>query len=246
MALRAVANTSLPDKVFAQLAGEIVSGSYATGAMLPSERALSGVFAVNRHVVREAIGRLEQLGLVSVRAGGGTTVMDFRHTAGLDLLAVLAEHADVAPGILVPLGAALEMRAGIGVDVARLCARRAAPELRDALVKTAGRLAAVATGQELLIVDQRFWQQVVDGAGNFAYQLAFNSLMRGVQAAPELSVSWLEHELASSDFRRPIAAAIAAGDPSSAAEAVAAALEPTGVAMDLLWPRAGIQTRGRE
>ncbi|MGI9184917.1 MAG: FadR/GntR family transcriptional regulator [Solirubrobacteraceae bacterium] len=245
MALRAVQNTSLPDKVFGQLAGEIVSGRYASGVTLPSERALSGIFAVNRHVVREALGRLEQLGLVSVRAGGGTTVSDFRHTAGLDLLAVLAEHADVADGVLAPLGAALEMRAGIGVDVARLCARRAAPELRDALVKTADRLAAVATGQELLALDQRFWQQMVDGAGNFAYQLAFNSLMRGVQAAPKLSVSWLEHELAGSDYRRPIASAIADGDQSAAAEATRAALEPAVPAMDALRPWAATQTPGR-
>ncbi|MGH2867870.1 MAG: FadR/GntR family transcriptional regulator [Solirubrobacteraceae bacterium] len=243
MALRAVKNTSLPDKVFAQLAGEILTGRYAPGVTLPAERTLSGVFAVNRHVVREALGRLEQLGLVSVRAGGGTTVMDFRHTAGLDLLAVLAEHADVAEGILAPLGAALEMRAGIGVDVARLCARRAAPELRHALVTTADRLATVATGPELLALDQRFWQQMVDGAENFAYQLAFNSLMRGVHAAPELSVSWLEHELAGSDFRRPIAAAIVDGDPSAAAEATRAALEPAASAIDLVAPRAGTQTR---
>jgi GntR family transcriptional repressor for pyruvate dehydrogenase complex len=245
MALRAVENTSLPDKVFAQLTGEIVSGRYRPGATLPSERTLSAVFGVNRHVVREALGRLEQLGLVSVVQGGGTKVLDFRHTAGLDLLAVLAEHADAGEGILAPLGAALEMRAGIGVDVARLCARRATPDVRDALVQTGERLAAVATGQELLALDRRFWQQVVDGAGNFAYQLAFNSLMRGVQAAPELSVSWLEHELAHSDYRRPIAAAIAAGDPQAAADATRTALEPAIEAIDSLRPRAGATSRQR-
>src|SRR5664279_191603 len=131
MALRAVTNASLPDKVFAQLAGEIVSGRYRPGTTLPSERTLSSVFTVNRHVVREALGRLEQLGLVRVVQGGGTTVLDYRLTAGLDLLAVLAEHADAGEGMLAPLGAALEMRAGIGIDVARLCARRATPEVRD-------------------------------------------------------------------------------------------------------------------
>lgn len=245
IALRAVENTSLADKVFAQLAGEIVSGRYRAGVTLPSERTLSSVFAVNRHVVREALGRLEQLGLVSVRAGGGTRVLDFRHTAGLDLLAVLAEHADVADGSPAPLAAALEMRAGIGVEVARLCAQRAAPSVRDALVQIAERLAAVATGQELLALDRSFWQEVVDGAENFAYQLAFNSLMRGVHAAPELSVSWLEYELADSDYRRPIAAAIAAADPAAAADATRAALEPAARALDSLRPPARTTTGRR-
>lgn len=244
MTLRAVENTSLPDKVFAQLTGEIVSDRYSPGTSLPSERTLSSVFAVNRHVVREALGRLEQLGLVRIVQGGGTKVLDFRRTAGLDLLAVLAENADAVDGSLEPLRAALEMRAGIGVDVARLCARRASPETRAALTATAERLAAVQTGRELLAVDHRFWEHVLDGAGNFAYQLAFNSLIRGVHAVPELSVPWLEYELARGDYRRPIAAAIAAGQESTAAEETRTALEPAVDAFDSMRPAAAPASPG--
>ena len=92
-------------------------------------------------MVREALGRLEQLGLVRIVQGGGTRVLDFRRTAGLDLLAVLADHADAVDGSLEPLRAALEMRAGIGVDVARLCAAPASTATREALTATAERLA---------------------------------------------------------------------------------------------------------
>jgi GntR family transcriptional repressor for pyruvate dehydrogenase complex len=243
--LRAVENTSLPDKVFAQLTGEIVNGRYRPGASLPSERTLSGVFAVNRHVVREALGRLEQLGLVRIVQGGGTKVLDFRRTAGLDLLAVLAEHADAVEGSLEPLRAALEMRAGIGVDVACLCARRANTATRQALTATAERLSTVRTGQELLAVDQLFWEHVLDGAGNFAYQLAFNSLIRGVHAVPELSAPWIEYELARSDYRRPIAAAIAGGQESAAAAATRTALEPALEAFDLILPAAAPASQRR-
>ncbi len=42
----------------------------------------------------------------------------------------------------------------------------------------------------------------------------------------ELSVPWLEQELERGDYRRPIAAAIAAGDAESAATAARAALTP--------------------
>jgi GntR family transcriptional repressor for pyruvate dehydrogenase complex len=226
MALQAVRKRSLPDKVFEQLTAEIVSGRYAAGATIPSERDLSEVLAVNRHVVREAVKRLEQIGLVKTVQGGRTTVLDFRQTAGLDLLAVVAEHAEAAESLLPVLAATLEMRAGIGVDVARLCALRADSDVRAELLDISAQLAAVSDGAELLGLDERFWRRVLDGAANLAYQLAFNSLIRAVHARHELSLPWLEQELARGDYRRPIAAAIAAGDPESAAAATRLALTP--------------------
>jgi DNA-binding FadR family transcriptional regulator len=224
MTLRAVESRSLSDQVFEQLTAEIVGGALAAGSTIPSERTLSEVFAVNRHVVREALKRLEQVGLVRIVQGDGTRVLDFRRTAGLDLLAVLADHAVAFDGVLPLLRSALEMRAGVGVDVVRLCTERADAAVREELVALAGELHLVRQGPELLAVDWRFWQRVLDGADNLAYQLAFNSLMRGVHAVPELSVPSLEHELAATDYRRPIAAAIAAGDADAATTATRSAL----------------------
>jgi GntR family transcriptional repressor for pyruvate dehydrogenase complex len=224
--LRAIEHTSLPDQVFEQLIAEILSGHYKPGRTLPSERMLTSVFGVNRHVVREALGRLEQLGLVKVVQGGGTTVLDFRHTAGLDLLGVVADHVDAFDGALALSRSALEMRAGTGVDIARLCAERADEDVRTDLTELADRLAETQTGPNLLALDQRFWQRMLDGADNLAYQLAFNSLIRGVQAIPALSVAWIEQELRAGDYRRPIAAAISAGDPDQAARATRNALTP--------------------
>jgi DNA-binding FadR family transcriptional regulator len=226
MVLRPVQTRSLPDEVFGQLVAEIVSGRYAPRTTLPGERGLSDVFGVNRHVVREALKRLEQLGLVKTFQGGGTRVLEFKRSAGLDLLAVIAEHPEAIERMLPLLHSALEMRAVIGVDVARLCALDASDEVRDELVDVGETLAAVADGPELLPLDQRFWQQMLDGAGNLAYQLAFNSLIRAVHATPEFSVRWLEHELEQCDYRRRIARAIAAHDPDTAEIAARDALAP--------------------
>ncbi len=224
--LQAIHKSSLPDKVFEQLAAEIVSGRYPPGATIPSERDLSEVLQVNRHVVREAVKRLEQIGLVKVIQGGRTKVLDFRQTAGLDLLSVVAEHAEAGEELAPFLLAALEMRAGMGVDVARLCAQRAGHRVGDELLAISHRLAAVAGGPELLPLDEHFWRLVVDGAGNLAYQLAFNSLIRAVHARTGFSLTWLEQELSHSDYRHPIAAAIAAGDAEAAARAAHEALRP--------------------
>jgi GntR family transcriptional repressor for pyruvate dehydrogenase complex len=228
MNLQAVQKRSLPDKVFEQLTAEIISGRYEPGVTIPPERELSEILGVNRHVVREAVKRLEQIGLVSVVQGGRTKVLDFRETAGLDLLALVAEHAEAFEQQAPLLVAALEMRAGIGVDVARLCAQRASREIGDELLEISERLARLAKGPELLALDERFWRLVLDGAGNLAYQLAFNSLIRAVHSRVDFSLPMLEQELARSDYRKPIASAIAAGDAESAAAATQQGLAPPG------------------
>ena len=225
MTLAQAHKRSLSEDVFEQLLGEIASGRFAPGSAIPSERELTSVFAVNRHVVREAIKRLEQVGLLMGAQGGPTKVLDYRRTAGLDVLALLAEHARPGAETLPLLAAALEMRAGIGADVARLCAERDGERAGADLLALAERLVHVS-GDALLELDQRFWQRILDGAGNLAYQLAFNSLIRVVHARRDLSVSWVEGELRRSGHRRPIAAAIAAGDPQAAAQEARAALSP--------------------
>lgn len=56
------------------LIAQIESGFYAVGDMLPPELDIAEQFGVSRHTAREAIRRLTQLGLVTRRAGIGTTV----------------------------------------------------------------------------------------------------------------------------------------------------------------------------
>jgi GntR family transcriptional regulator, transcriptional repressor for pyruvate dehydrogenase complex len=224
--LQTIDRQSLPDRVFEQLTAEIVSGGYPVGSAIPSERELSGQLGVNRHVVREAVKRLEQVGLVRGMQGGRTTVLDYRQTAGLDVLALLAEHVrDVKP-LLPLLVAALEMRAGIGADLVRLCAERGAPALRAELPAMAEQLRAAGSGEQLLELDEAFWRVVLDGADNLAYQLAFNSLIRAVHARVEISLPWLEGELRRSGHRGPIAKAIVAGDAQAAELAAREALTP--------------------
>lgn len=227
MPLQAIKSVSLADKVFEQLTAEIIGGSYPAGVTIPSERILSDTFAVNRHVVREALKRLEQVGLVKISQGGATKVLDFRRTAGLDLLAVVAKRAEGLGASLPLLLATVEMRAGIGADLARLCTQRADGAVSSDLTVIAAQLAMTRTGPKLFAIDQHFWQRVLDGAGNLAYQLAFNSLISAVHAIPDISLPWLERELARGDFRRPITDAIYAGDADAAAEVTRLALTPS-------------------
>ncbi len=57
-----------------RLIGDISSGRYPVGSLLPAELALCTQFGVSRHTIREAIRRLQERGLVTRQRGIGTSV----------------------------------------------------------------------------------------------------------------------------------------------------------------------------
>lgn len=64
----------LPARIAAHIGGLIADGTLAPGASLPGGRELAALLGVSRPAVREAVGRLEALGLVSVRPRLGVFV----------------------------------------------------------------------------------------------------------------------------------------------------------------------------
>ena len=103
MGLQKIERNSVSDAVYDQLSREILEGRMSAGQTLPAERALCQMLGVNRGAVREALKRLSQAGLVQVRHGGGATVLDFRETAGMDLLSGLLFSSDGATFMSIPL-----------------------------------------------------------------------------------------------------------------------------------------------
>jgi len=174
-----VARLPASELVFRQLRRAVLTGELSAGERLPAERELAASFAVNRHVVREALKRLQQSGLVSIAQGGASRVLDARVHGGLDLLPQLAEVAaesahQGSPALaLEVLRSGLEMRRAVGAEVARAAAERAAPAVRELLPG----LAADYAGEDPVTADEAFWQVLVDAADNIAYRLALNTLM---------------------------------------------------------------------
>src|SRR4051794_17324386 len=69
-------------RVFSRLSEEILSGHYEPGEKLPPQRALAAELGVTMTALREALKRLEQLGLVDVRHGDAMRVADWRGRGG--------------------------------------------------------------------------------------------------------------------------------------------------------------------
>ncbi|MFN8113464.1 MAG: GntR family transcriptional regulator [Solirubrobacterales bacterium] len=209
--------------VHRQLRDQILDGELAPGDRVPSERSLSEELGVNRHAVREALKRLQQAGLVRISQGGATRVLDWRESAGLDLLLDLMRQGDTPPPELVR--SVLEMRASVGVDVVRRCTERADEEHRSEIGRRAAAAAALAIAAEHeALVDSyvRLWEMIVDGSENLAYRLALNSLNGALTAFPDLAVALAPTR---PDDLRGLGDAIASGDVDAAVAAARTLLE---------------------
>jgi GntR family transcriptional repressor for pyruvate dehydrogenase complex len=200
---------SVSTEVFAELRDAVLTGRFQPGATLPSERELAALFAVNRHAVREALGRLQTAGFVEVGQGGSTTVLDVRSTAGLDLLGHLASSGDGLDPLLLRDG--LEMRRCVGVEAARVAATRASEEARARVVAAAAAYELDEHGAHPH-ADRDFWGAVVEASGNLTFRLALNSLLQAIDSGPDVMDALLAADRADLLPHAPLAAAIAAGD----------------------------------
>lgn len=65
----------LSDVTYAKLFGRISAGEYPVSSRLPTENELAEILSVSRPVVREALARLRDDGIVASRRGSGTYVL---------------------------------------------------------------------------------------------------------------------------------------------------------------------------
>jgi len=214
--LEPVHKQTLSDAVFEQLRGRIVDGEMAPGTKLPSERVLCEMLQVNRGALREALKRLEQARLVQCQHGGATRVLDYRASAGLDLLSALlftsGGHLNVGVARSV-----VEMRSALAPDMARLAAVRAdtsAAERLDALVVSMR--SAEGDLERLQDLSQEFWGELAAASDNVAYRLAYNTLIESYRKFFRLLTHVMADELAAVDHYADIADAVHRGDGEAA------------------------------
>ena len=225
MPLEPVVKQSVSDAVFQQLSAQILTGELVPGDVIAAERSLTEIFGVNRQAVREALKRLQQAGLVRISQGDATTVLDYRQTAGLDLLpmiaaAATAPHARPDVAMVEVLRSSMEMRQCIGADAASLCALRAIPPLPGRLLDLVAAMeAAPEDPLRLQPLSEAFWELLVDGSANIAYRLALNTLNSSARHQPALAYNLMADELADRGGYRRLAIAIDACDPEAAQRA---------------------------
>ncbi len=210
--LKPVARRSLTDEVYEQLRDQIVAGDRPPGTPLPAERVLCEALGVNRSSVREALRRLQQAGLISVRHGGTSEVQDYRRSAGLDLLAdlIVGPAGDLDLAVIRSI---FEVRSVLAPDIARLAAQRADDAAVAALEAVVARM-RVAAGDlpQLQQLASELWSVLVEASDNVAYQLAHNSLRASYDQCRELFVRVLADEIGDVAGYEAIVRAVAGRD----------------------------------
>jgi GntR family transcriptional repressor for pyruvate dehydrogenase complex len=206
------------DQVFRLLCDQILSGAYAPGEKLPTQRALAAELDVNMASIREAVKRLEQLRLVEVRHGDAMRVRDWRADGGLDVVAhVLFRAGGLDRGTLVSL---LEARRLMLAEAARLAAERRSAAQAKRIEDLAARIVDADDPAAAQALDWELMALLVEASGNVVFQLILNSIRQ----------LYLEHAalfrsvVADPDELRPLyrraAMAVSAGAGARAARAV--------------------------
>jgi DNA-binding FadR family transcriptional regulator len=162
------------DRVFVQLLEAMLGGRYEAGEKLPGQRALAADLGVTMSSVREALKRLEQMGLVDVRHGSAMRVRDWREHGGLDVLThLLFRGGAVDPGVLAAI---LEARALMLREIAGLAAeRRRAPQV-ERLHELATSFAAAEHPHDAARIDFAFFTEVAQAAHNLVFELILNAI----------------------------------------------------------------------
>jgi GntR family transcriptional repressor for pyruvate dehydrogenase complex len=142
-------------------------GGLRAGDRLPSERQLAASLKVSRVVVREALKVLEALGMVEIRQGSGTYVVD---PCRDPVAAALAADATMDLAFIRHL---IDVRAALDAKAAELAAERATP-------KDLTRLRAILRGLEV---------EQAQGEAAASLSLVFESLLAQVAGNPLLAAS---------------------------------------------------------
>lgn len=165
------------EHVFGTLLEALLSGRYAPGEKLPRQRELAADMGVTLSSLREALKRLEQMGLLDVRHGDATRVNDWRQHGGLDVLThLLFRGGGVDFGVLLDI---LEARSLMLRELAGLAAERATPADGERLRELAEDFAAAPDAVAAAHVDFAFFTAVADVAGNLVFILILNAI-RGI------------------------------------------------------------------
>ena len=148
----------LAEKLADQIRQELANGSSKPGDRLPTEREMSDSYGVSRAIVREAMGRLKQDGIVVTRQGSGAFVAD-SSTPTLRLHVVPSDAED--------LRSVVELLSAIRSAASAHAASRRTPAQLAAIThwyKAIGR--AIRNGQPGEEEDIAFHRAIIDAAGN--------------------------------------------------------------------------------
>lgn len=212
-----VSAPAMSDTVADQLLKQIEIGSFASTGKLPTEAVLAQQFGVSRTVIREAISRLKNEGVVEPRQGSGVFVKQHGTIRPLRIDYAEAIEPSSMPHLLAVRRA---IEAEVAAEAARRCTDRDIAEIEAALVNIDE---AAAAGRDGVAEDVAFHRKIAAVTGNPYFIKTLNFLNQYLEAGVAVT---RRNEATRDDFSRQvrdehaaIVDAIRARDPMAARNA---------------------------
>lgn len=205
-----VIRSRLHEEIVAQIQKKILSGNLQAGEKLPPERELAESLGVNRATLREALKKLEVLGLVEIRHGDGVYVKDYLESESLELLKSLIYGEDgVNADIMDSL---LSARVALLPDVAALAAQKRTA----AHVQKLKSIVEAGNSIPVLEADLAVHHTIARASGNIPVIFILNFFNTFFRSYGVYYFDNPENEKRSRKFHKDIYEAIAQGDSKKA------------------------------
>jgi GntR family transcriptional repressor for pyruvate dehydrogenase complex len=195
----------------------ILNGTYPHDCRLPSEQELAKEYDVSRNVVREALKRLKERGLVFIKTGSGTYVSQPTTKPVSDALHRLLVYTNNS----VSVAHFYEIRRMIEPEVARLAALHATDEDLEAIRGAYNKMDNNRNNPEAWTqADLQFHLEIANATKNPLIQSILNPLNEPLLKVIQAGLSEPSGVEAGLSAHRRIIAAIEAHEPEEARQAM--------------------------
>jgi len=219
-----------------QITSLIRSGAYSPGDKLPSERQLTHQLGVSRTSVREALRKLETMGLVEIRQGLGIFIKD----PGSQVVQATVLHRLLLEPLT--LRKLFELREIVEVEAAGRAALRATPEQMEDMRRWAEAMETAFTRDDvnsMVMADLAFHRQIIVATHNDILVDLVDGLGDMLRDMRRASLSIRDSLTDTIAGHRAILAAIEARDSDGARRAMAEHLHRVQAKVDSFGPKAG-------
>jgi GntR family transcriptional repressor for pyruvate dehydrogenase complex len=218
-------SAKLVEQTVAALREQILSGSYPSGAVLPSQGAICDELGVSRSVVREAMRTLQSQGLIEVTQGRRPCVLPAGPAPVIESLGTLVERS------VISLQQLLEVRRPLEVEIAARAARQRSDEHVEQLRLSLDAMRDAGDLPAQVDADVHFHKILADASGNPLFGIMLDVLSKLLHESRRHTIrqSGIETALR---FHERIFRAVQEWDVESARNAMREHMEQTALDLD--------------
>lgn len=175
--IQPIERQSIAEEVAARLRSLILQGELPAGSRLPAERELAERFGTNRNTLREALRTLEAQGLVTIRQGAASEVLDFRESGNFMLIPFYLQEVGFSEQLAELIEDLYATRRSFLTLMAEQAAQAAGETDKQFLWEATLKLADLKETKSILAADIEFYRALIKATGSLVNRWLFNTFI---------------------------------------------------------------------